>query len=93
MNFTPGPWVVTSTPGGWDGVKEKDFGAQICSLNLNNPNNAFLIAAAPDLYEALSDLLAALDAYVGWRNTAAHEPRETAAENKARAALAKAEGR
>lgn len=55
--------------------------------------NARLIAAAPELYEALAGLLDVLSEYVGWRNTAAHEPRETAAEDKARAALAKARGK
>jgi hypothetical protein len=54
--------------------------------------NGCLLAAAPELYEALEELLDVLSEYVGWRNTAAHEPRETAAENKARAALAKARG-
>ena len=54
--------------------------------------NARLIASAPELYEALAGLLDVLNEYVGWRNTATHEPRETTAENKARAALAKARG-
>jgi hypothetical protein len=45
-----------------------------------------------DLVAALDGLLNVLSEYVGWRNTAAHEPRETAAENAARAALDKARG-
>lgn len=51
--FTKGPWVPTATPGGWDGVREPG-GQLICSLNLNNPANMTLIAASPELYEALN---------------------------------------
>lgn len=54
--------------------------------------NARLIAAAPRVTAALEELLGCLAEYVGWRATSAHEPRETAAENEARAALRAAHG-
>lgn len=64
--FTPGPWVIDA---GFDG--SGDFNqywqvhdgsdAIVCSTMFcmagNKEANAHLIAAAPDLYEALSDLL------------------------------------
>jgi hypothetical protein len=50
------------------------------------------LAAAHEMREALATLLPLLTNYIGWRATAAGEPEETAAEEKARAALAKARG-
>lgn len=50
---TPGPWVQVSVTGGWDGVAEAaNRKSHICALKLNNPANARLIAAAPELLEA-----------------------------------------
>lgn len=51
--FTPGPWRHTAVEGGWDGVATDLTGWCICKLALNIPANADLIAAAPELYEAL----------------------------------------
>ena len=56
MKYTPGPWTCSSAPGGWDAVREPG-GQLICSLNLNNPENMRLIAAAPELLEALQDVV------------------------------------
>lgn len=50
---TPGPWAHVSVTGGWDGVAEDaNRNSVICTLSLNNPANASLIAAAPDLLAA-----------------------------------------
>lgn len=52
---TPGPWKHTGRKGGWDGVSSVD-GTDICHLEFNNPSNATLIAAAPDLLAALRNV-------------------------------------
>lgn len=52
---TPGPWRWAAVEGGWDGV-ESDRGL-ICKLALNEPENARLIAAAPEMLEALQLVL------------------------------------
>jgi len=77
--WTPGPWAPSAAPGGWDAVREPG-GQLVCSLNLNNPANMLLIAAAPDLYEALAEIVAWAtdDAATAWP--------------KAHAALTKARG-
>lgn len=48
MNHTPGPWAASSYDGGWDCVREPG-GQIIAKLGLNNPDNAALIAAAPEI--------------------------------------------
>ena len=91
--WTPGPWRHVSTLGGWDGVKEDAGPSNICLLSFNNPANADLIAAAPELYEAVAsapilskyhgqrgfDVERFIEDYEAWRVTC-------------RAALAKARG-
>lgn len=53
---TPGKWVHVAVEGGWDGVAEaENRDSLICVLKHNNPANARLIAAAPDLLEALNE--------------------------------------
>ena len=49
---TPGPWKHVAVSGGWDGVADS-HGNEICRLVLNEPANATLIAAAPELLQAL----------------------------------------
>jgi hypothetical protein len=49
---TPGPWQWVAITDGWDGVTQEN-GPMICKLVLNEPENARLIAAAPELLEAL----------------------------------------
>ena len=71
MNYTPGPWRTSSRA-----VANSDIGAEIavrsknglvaiaCTINegaVNAEANARLIAAAPELLEALRDLLPILD--------------------------------
>jgi hypothetical protein len=94
---TPGPWNVMpgrsllhvetdcDNPGG--------AGVPICSLPLKAEANARLIAAAPDLLDALRDALTGFtDLSNGWPERELHmTPAEVIA--KAVAALAKAEGR
>ena len=62
---TPGPWVSVSVEGGWDGVAEAaNRNSTICTLSLNNPDNARLIAAAPELYAAVAAVIDATRAYL-----------------------------
>jgi hypothetical protein len=53
---TKGPWKVISKVG-WDAVGPECGGVAICGLIENNPGNAYLIAAAPDLLEALEEIV------------------------------------
>lgn len=66
--WTPGPWVWRTGKGSWQGSIEPD----ICDFGDDthyypsegtppNEANAHLIAAAPDLYEALERLVIELD--------------------------------
>ena len=78
--FTPGPWV-----------HDKSMGASyyknclyICDAPVNNEHDAHLIAAAPELYEALKFLLTCK------HGEFCDHYRE--AETKARTVLAKARG-
>lgn len=58
LKATPGPWMPAVVDGGWDAVCEKDNRESvICSLKLNNSDNAHLIAAAPEMYEALENCI------------------------------------
>lgn len=50
MKYTPGPWEIASTEGGWTNVRPANHpNLPICNLVENNEANALLIAAAPDL--------------------------------------------
>ena len=54
-DHTPGPWRHSASSGGWDCVR----GAHnqiIAKLSENNPANATLIAAAPDMLAELKRL-------------------------------------
>ena len=84
---TPGPWRKSAYDGGWDCVR--DSGGQIIAkLGLNNPTNAHLIAAAPDMLEALKRLLRDDTIIDGWCDGFTDE-----FEGQVRAAIAKAEGK
>ena len=75
--FTPGPWGVNT--GGEVVCDVNDFQWVMAqSRGDDDLANAHLIAAAPELYEALADLVQAFDGEPGW--------------GPARAALAKARG-
>lgn len=78
---TPGPWRV-SPKGAYVMTHEKKNTAFV--MEANRSANASLIAAAPELLDALQTMLAAVDAD--------RIPGIGLATDKARAAIAKAEG-
>lgn len=56
-SFTPGPWAIwklapSSDPKERDIITTIDGETEICGI-IQNPNDSSLIAAAPELYEAL----------------------------------------
>lgn len=64
--WTPGPWVVTeSTDGGlgkgplWHYIETPDGSSLASTWNGPNLPNANLIAAAPDLYDSVCELITA----------------------------------
>jgi hypothetical protein len=57
---TPGPWKHCFLEGGWDGVSEEG-GMVLCRLDFNNPANASLMAASPDLLELAYAFLSYLE--------------------------------
>jgi hypothetical protein len=57
---TEGPWMAGAYEGGWDCVRESGTHI-VCKLTLNNPTNAQLIAAAPDLLRELREARALLE--------------------------------
>lgn len=86
--WTPGPWLNV---GGWVDSEDDSHGSIICSLSAvdRKPDyisdaNAHLIAAAPDLYEALDQAVTSMQDS-GYPNT-------HLAVIAARKALAKARG-
>ena len=85
---TPGPWTISDEIGEMNGriIYDEEYGiGEAWDLNGNPENaaNAHLIAAAPDLFEALESLLSELDFT---------ETYPFPSEAKARAAIAKAKG-
>jgi hypothetical protein len=88
--WTPGPWTahVPNSAENLPFVLTSDGGDPLQPETLSEPNqveaNARLIAAAPELYEALAEFVAYLDAGTG---TLSHE-----LEYAMRDALAKARG-
>lgn len=63
MSYTPGPWKVFQHPNPECsclsvGEKHDDFPSAFASIYLNGPDNARLIAAAPELVEALQNMVA-----------------------------------
>jgi hypothetical protein len=87
---TPGPWKHAGGTGGWDCVKPKSGGLAICNLVENNPANATLIAAAPDLLEACKTANNSLNNYFCIDDT--YEA-ATLEHKQIRAAIAKATGK
>jgi hypothetical protein len=65
-NFTPGPWTVDRSNGRIFGAN----GAEVCVVfsdhNDDAARNESLIAAAPDLYAALSSLIERVETYAEW---------------------------
>lgn len=90
-NHTPGPWTVSYNPYGVHSYMIKSQKKRICDVrgNIERKCNAYLIAAAPEMLEALqwaSALLNNSDAL------ASHEQRREA-EVRISAAIAKADGK
>ena len=86
--FTPGPWHVAN---GVQVRSERDQIAKVWMMRNGEGNaNARLIAAAPELYEALQLALLGLDAYCVEKGPLFLA--SALAADKARAALAKARG-
>lgn len=101
MAYTPGPWKVANDRNGWPHQIYAEDGTPITSMrSIRQPTmpegvaNAALIAAAPDLVEALTELTnAADDVGVSHFDTDTMDPDVQAlqmATQEARAALAKA---
>jgi hypothetical protein len=86
MKHTPGPWKATADP--YSDVVVDAAGVELCVMVGSGPqaDNARLIAAAPELLEALRDLVQ-LEADGRAESESAIEYWE-----RARAAIAKAEG-
>ena len=93
--FTPGPWRLLN---GKNIVGPKNQIAKVWMFNDGEGTaNARLIASAPDMYEALSDLVGRINKFIDrrfvddgpdWEYSKLHDRIEAA-----RAALAKAEGK
>lgn len=93
--FTPGPWL-SDEDGAWirqgtDGVWVAFTCEQLGSFGRVQKANAHIIAAAPEMYEALSKACAAWDEYDADNSVGVDELWD--AFSDVRAAIAKAEGR
>lgn len=86
MSHTKGPWKIGAVNGGWDGVYPEEGKTAICALVENNPANAVLIAAAPELLEALKALVHDGQKQ-GWNDKYEHDM------DQARVAITRAEGK
>lgn len=103
IKHTPGPWVVDI--GSYIGCTDEHYHSITagCGYHVGNQDdgfelsgcmsaaNAHLIAAAPELLEALSDALIDFDNWAAHEDNHPHEHLVAWAE-KARAAIAKAKG-
>lgn len=83
MSYTKGPWKIVRSGGGWVREIEADHGVAVCYGSIDD-GNAKLIAAAPDMCEALKEMVSKYAGQV--QNDGVYD----AALDKARAALAKA---
>ena len=102
--FTPGPWIVDGSVIRGDSDHIGRTVAVASTLNVawpygrratkEEPYNAHLIAAAPELYEALEDCITALEPYDDIKPRDWKTDRENMRRvyQSARAALAKARG-
>ena len=97
--FTPGPWTVEHYGDGDSLVLHSDGNTRVCFMATpgSSPRvfptieaNARLIAAAPDLYEALTAMEAEKADYMRLNNLG--DPAKEHTNKMARAAIAKADG-
>lgn len=98
LGISPAPWMVLTVNGSLHSVEASPcfIGdlmhiATVCNMRKARPSDARLIAAAPELYEALEDCLFQLDAWVHGGRFAITES-DLNAIAKAENALAKASG-
>jgi hypothetical protein len=90
---TPGPWAAPGTDGGEWVICHTDKGGKRRTLaHAYNEQNARLIAAAPELYEALAECLPTIEGGIESEGTfeAEHSIHARKLVVKIRAALAKA---
>jgi hypothetical protein len=98
MTFTPGPWKAVPDSGSesfaFEIATERMEGvALIYAYDTPSEANARLIAAAPELLEALRQALAVVDAVADGRAEDVVELAKRIASDVVDAAIAKAEGR
>ena len=90
--FTPGPWLFSSYKSGNSVIVIDGKEFDVATVNYPNRDaNAHLIAAAPELYEALSHLEPYLDAIICYASTIEEHP-QNGYILETKAALAKARG-
>lgn len=102
MSFTKGPWELGTHPANphLNIIKPVMFGSQVTVLpecegghvSIDNIANARLIAAAPDLLEALDDLILNIGKSPTGRGLFSVEEAYSLEFNKARSAISKARG-
>lgn len=88
--WTPGPWSLRWERGGSAYIDARN--GTVCEIEIGWRPDALLIAAAPDLFEALASVIAANDEFrralpADWQSDPVND-----ACDAARAALSKAEG-
>ena len=92
---TPGPWEATTTPAGKGKVVDR-IGASICNTTAGayktQTANARLIAAAPDLLEALEELHDRVAGECGCSLYRDESDADFNLDQRIRAAIAKAKG-
>ena len=98
-SFTPGPWETAEhgkKPGNTSVEVQTENGLPVAIMSFcgSAPANAALIAAAPDLLNALESALSEMDAFQKyWTSPKMGMKRGTSqAQEQARAAIAKAKG-
>ena len=91
-DHTPGPWTIQHGHSSRVYLINSPRGhavGEIVYTDTRNPADAQLIAAAPDLLEALLELIAEADAPINWSG---HQAPNTEGFQRARAAVYKAIG-
>lgn len=99
---TPGPWAMPDSGqgriskvganGGWDGLIATADCGDFARSRSEGLANALLIAAAPELLEALQRFVKVMDESYDYPDTSGELQRLREAANEARAAIAKATG-
>ena len=74
-NWTPGPWRIERSAGGWVRAVCDSDGRCVCYGSIEDADAA-LIAAAPELADALRELLRILDAAGLRASQPASQPRD-----------------